>query len=154
MAAWTSLVAMRVERRGCILDILKKKKKKKQIIGFPGRLDMGVWDTGAKVFYMFMCLCVLSRSVVSNSMWPHGLWPPDSSVHEILQARTLEWVAIPFFRGSSQPRDWTQVSSTAGGFLTVWATRKALFQYICLYKTPKVSGLIIFCCCCSTSKLW
>ena len=41
MAAWTSLVAMRVERRGCILDILKKKKKK-QIIGFPGRLDMGV----------------------------------------------------------------------------------------------------------------
>ena len=39
MAAWTSLVAMRVERRGCILDILKKKI---EIIGFPGRLDMGV----------------------------------------------------------------------------------------------------------------
>ena len=36
--------------------------------------------------------------------------PPDSSVSEILQARILEWVAIPFSRASSQPRDWTQVS--------------------------------------------
>ena len=43
--------------------------------------------------------------------------PPGSSVHGILQARILEWVAIPFSRGSSQPRDWTQVSRIAGGFL-------------------------------------
>ena len=49
---------------------------------------------------------------------------PGSSVHGILQARTLEWVAIPF-RGSSQPRDWTQVSPIAGGFFTLWATREA-----------------------------
>ena len=34
----------------------------------------------------------------------------DYTVHEILQARILEWVAFPFSRGSSQPRDWTQVS--------------------------------------------
>ena len=40
----------------------------------------------------------------------------DNSVHGILQARILEWVAIPFFRGSSQLRDWTQVSCTAGKF--------------------------------------
>ena len=38
---------------------------------------------------------------------------PGSSVHGVLQARTLEWVAIPFFRGSSQPRDRTQVPSIA-----------------------------------------
>ena len=38
--------------------------------------------------------------------------PPGSSVHGILQARILEWVAIPFSRGSSQPRDQTQVSPT------------------------------------------
>ena len=46
---------------------------------------------------------------------------PDFSVHGILQARTLEWVAIPSFRGSSQPRDWTWVSCIAyitGRFLT------------------------------------
>jgi len=42
----------------------------------------------------------------------------DYIVHGILQARILEWVAIPFFRGSSQPRDQTQVSSIAGGFFT------------------------------------
>ena len=45
-----------------------------------------------------------------------------SSVHGILQARMLEWVAIPFSKGSSQPMDWTQVSHTAGGFFTIWAT--------------------------------
>ena len=48
--------------------------------------------------------------------------PPGSSVHGILQARILEWVAIPFSRGSSRPRDQTQVSCTAGGLFTVWAT--------------------------------
>ena len=49
---------------------------------------------------------------------------PDSSVHGILQARILEWIAIPFSRGSSQPRDRTWVSCTAGRFFTVWATRE------------------------------
>ena len=43
---------------------------------------------------------------------------PGSSVHGILQARILEWVAVPFSSGSSQPRDWTQVSCIAGGFFT------------------------------------
>ena len=44
--------------------------------------------------------------------------PMDYKVHGILQARILEWVAIPFSRGSSQPRDRTQVSRIAGGFFT------------------------------------
>ena len=52
--------------------------------------------------------------------------PVDHTVHGILQARILEWVAFPFSRGSSQPRDWTQVSHIAGGFFTSWATREAL----------------------------
>ena len=46
-------------------------------------------------------------------------------VHGILQARTLEWVAFPFSRGSSQPRNWTQVSHIASGFFTKWVTREA-----------------------------
>ena len=45
------------------------------------------------------------------------------TVHVILQARILEWVAFPFSRGSSHPRDWTQVSPIAGRFFTSWATR-------------------------------
>ena len=51
--------------------------------------------------------------------------PMDYIVHGILQARILEWVAVPFSRGSSQPRDWTQVSYIAGRFFTNWATREA-----------------------------
>ena len=50
--------------------------------------------------------------------------PPVSSVHGILQARILEWVAISFSRGSSQPRD-TQVSCIAGRRFILWATREA-----------------------------
>ena len=49
--------------------------------------------------------------------------PPGSSVRGILQATILAWVAILFSRGSSQPKDWTWVSCTAGRFLTIWATR-------------------------------
>ena len=51
--------------------------------------------------------------------------PMDYTVHGILQDRILEWVAFPFSKGSSQPRDWTQVSHIAGGFFTSWATREA-----------------------------
>ena len=50
---------------------------------------------------------------------------PGFSVHEILQARILEWVAIPFPRGSSEPRGWTRVSRIAGRFFTIWAIREA-----------------------------
>ena len=49
----------------------------------------------------------------------------DYIVHGILQARILERAAFPFSRGSSQPRDQTQVSHIAGGFFTSWATREA-----------------------------
>ena len=59
--------------------------------------------------------------------------PPGSSVHGILQARVLEWVAISFSRGSSQPRDRTQVSCIAGRRFTVWATRKCSISLSRLY---------------------
>ena len=51
--------------------------------------------------------------------------PPDFSIHGIFQARVLEWVAISFSRGSSWPRDWTQVSRIAGRCFTIWATRES-----------------------------
>ena len=54
-----------------------------------------------------------SRSVMFNSLRPHGLYSPRNS---------LEWVAFPFSSGSSQPRDLTQVFCIAGGFFTSWAT--------------------------------
>ena len=56
--------------------------------------------------------------------------PMDCTVYGILQARMLEWVAVPFSRGSSQPRDWTQVSHIAGRFFTIWATREDLKSWM------------------------
>ena len=55
---------------------------------------------------------------------PIGCSLPGSSVHGILQARVLEWVAISFSRGSSWPRDRTQVSHVVGRCFTIWATRE------------------------------
>ena len=65
-----------------------------------------------------------SLSVVSDSLRPVDCSPPSSSVHGILQARILEWVAISFSRGSSQPRDQTQVSHIEGRCYNLWATRE------------------------------
>ena len=48
-------------------------------------------------------------------------------VHEVLQASILEWIPFPFSRGSSEPRDRTQVSCIAGGFFTSWTSREAHF---------------------------
>ena len=67
-------------------------------------------------------LCASSRPTSCDSM---NCSQPGSSVHGILQASILEWVAMPSSRGSSQPRDRTQVSHFVGGFFTVWATREA-----------------------------
>ena len=54
----------------------------------------------------------------------------DYTVHAVLQARILEWVAFfPFSRGSSRPRDHTQVFRIAGGFFTSWATREAYLYW-------------------------
>ena len=64
-----------------------------------------------------------SRKLVAQSCLtlcdPMDYSPPVSSVHGISQARILEWVAIPFSRGSCRPRGGTQVSRIAGGFFTV-----------------------------------
>ena len=73
-----------------------------------------------------------SHSVMSYSLPPMDCSPTGYSVHEILQARILEWVAIPFSRGSSQLRDRTLVSCIAGRFFTVWVIREApiyIIQY-------------------------
>ena len=86
-----------------------------------------------------VCVCVYARarvcvscSVVSDSFYdPMDCSPPGSSVFGILQARILEWVAFPFSRGSSWPRDWTRISCVEGKFCTIWATREASLWHIC-----------------------
>ena len=66
-----------------------------------------------------------SRSVMSDSLQAH-----DYTVHVILQARIVEWVACHFSSGSSLPRDRTGVSYIAGRFFTNWASRKPKFLEI------------------------
>ena len=77
--------------------------------------------------YVYVCtfkyIIYLSRVhclVMSNSLWPYGHSPLGSSFHGSLQARTLEWVAIPLSRESSPPRNGTWVSCIAGRFFAVW----------------------------------
>ena len=69
---------------------------------------------------------VKSLSHVQLFASPWTVAPPGSSVHGILQARIVEWVAISFSRGSSRPRDRTLVSRIAGRRFNLWATREAL----------------------------
>ena len=74
---------------------------------------------------------------------------PYSSVHEIRQAIILDWVASPFYRGSSWPRAWTLVCYVfyiAGGFFTVWATRRLCYM-ICRFDSVqnKRSQLLVPC---------
>ena len=69
--------------------------------------------------------CPLRIIIKWKSLSRVRLWDPmDCTIHGILQARILEWVAFPFSRGFSQPRDQTQVSRIASGFFTSWATGK------------------------------
>ena len=67
------------------------------------------------------CLVTKSRPTLCD---PMDCIPPGSSVHGILQARTLDWVAVFFSRGSPQPRDLTCISFIAGGFFTIEPLRK------------------------------
>ena len=64
------------------------------------------------------------RKQISRHFWSTHL--PAQCIHGILQARMLQWVAIPFSKGSSQPRDGTRDSCIAGRFFTGCATRDAL----------------------------
>ena len=79
-------------------------------------LPLGIERVLTIVHCLLFFLCQIGRALAS-------------SVHGILQARILEWVAISFSRGSSQFRDWTQVFCIAGRLFNLWATRETLFCY-------------------------
>ena len=75
-------------------------------------------------------VCVLVNQSCLTVCDPMDCSPPgSSSVHGILQARILEWVAISFSKGSSWPRNWTRISCLVGRFFTIWATREALYCF-------------------------
>ena len=77
-------------------------------------------------FIHIVCFAVLCLVAYVPLCDPMDCSPTGSSVHGLLQARILEWVAMPSSRGSSQTRDQSQVSRIAGGFFTVGATREGI----------------------------
>ena len=79
-------------------------------------------------YYAVLCLVTQSYPTLCD---PMNCSPPGSSVHGILQARIVEWVAMPSSRGSFQPKDRTQVSHIVGRFFTIGATREAHGRYYC-----------------------
>ena len=103
------------------------------------RVDLKSCNQGRNYFLIFVRWWMLTRTTVVIISWSEVLvaqsYPtlcdpmdcslPGSTVHEILQERLLECIAIPCSRGSSQTRDRTQVSCIAGGFFTSWAIREA-----------------------------
>ena len=74
-----------------------------------------------------VCVCMLVTQSYTILCDPMDCSSPGSSVHGILQARTLEWVAIPFSGGSSQPKNQTRVSHIACRFFTIWVTTEDLW---------------------------
>ena len=86
---------------------------------------MVIFKLNATKFEKVGAIGSVSHLVMSNSLQLVDCSLPSSSVHGILQARILKWVPIPFSRGSSQPRDQTQIYYIADRLFTVRATREA-----------------------------
>ena len=82
---------------------------------------------GSQVFSSNDSVSSVSHSVVSDSLWPHGLQSARLFCLRDFPGKNPEWVAISSSRGSSQPRDKTQVSGIADRFFTIWATREAIW---------------------------
>ena len=92
-----------------------------------------------------MCAWAKSPQSCLTLCDPLDCSPPRSSVHGILQARILEWVATPFSRGSSQPRDQTTSFMSpvlAGGFFTTSVTLETSFHEIYCIKKKKVTAYL------------
>ena len=116
---------------GGLTNSCEKKRSKKQ-------RRKGISKLGYLNLILNVCLCAksfLSCPSLCNHM---DCSPPGSSVHGVLQARILEWVAMPFFKGSFWPRDGTMFllsPALAGRFLTISTTWEALILNI-TYQLP------------------
>ena len=116
---------------GVHVNLFQKKVKKNKISGtkpYNVKLDLlyTTWMSAITIFHYFLQFVkyiIMLMKVKFTQSCPTLYEHMDSIVHGILQARILEWIAFPFSRRSSQPRDRTHVSHITGGFFTSWATR-------------------------------
>ena len=94
----------------------------------------------AGITYRQRLCCKLSCLTLSDRM---DCSPPGSSVHGIFQARILEWVTISSSRGSSQPRDRTQVSCIASGFFTAEPSGKPPGMVLLIYCWIRFANMLL-----------
>ena len=90
------------------------------------------------------------RSVTSASRNPTDCNPPGPSIHETFQARTPQWVAVSFSRGSSWPRDWTHASCIAHWwlfFLPEYRCRSTGLYFVCLCFKRRKRSIFLLCLC-------
>ena len=111
-------------------------------------LNPVLWAFMKTSLHRYVHTCILSHSVMSNSLHPYELSSPGSSVHGIFQASILEWVAISTSRGSSWPRDGTQASCSGRWILyplshrgspliiSAWLIRSLAIGNRCILQPP------------------
>ena len=127
-------VISRTSNSGFCFQVKKEVKQEPSLVQKQAKEFLSITNSSSLCCYMCVCsvaqLCQILCYLIDCS-------PPGPSVHRIPQARKLEWVAIPFSRGSCQPRDWTWVSCAAGKFFTIWTIKEAPLVYV------KVEMLVI-----------
>ena len=89
---------------------------------------------------ILLCVCTKSLQSCLTLCDAMDCSPPGSSVHGILQAWILKWVAMPSSRGSSWLRDQTCISCIAGQFFTQWATGETLSSFVCMLNCSVMSN--------------
>ena len=104
------------------LSVAQERKKKKNL---PAYIRLYPRRINRIVSFIIKLMCWFSCYVISDPCDPMDYSRSGFSVQGISREGILEWVAIPFFRGSSLPRNWIQVSCIAGKSFTVWAIREA-----------------------------
>ena len=139
-------------------------KKKNKIFPIGGPSNQCGWFLRSVVLHMWLIQGSLRPTPLkkseSVSRWAESDWmdcsPLGPSVHGILQARILEWVAISSCRGSSWPRDQTWVSCIASGFLTIWATSEASIPLSLALNSITSVGTVLISLCnrCKVYKAW
>ena len=97
-------------------------------------LTLRCMNFGVECLGWLCCAYSFTHTQLFVTLWTVAFQAPLSM--EILQARTLEWIATPSSKGSSQPSDWTHISCIAGGFITIWATTEALSFFAFCYWQP------------------
>ena len=113
-------------------------------------MDMGwrLHESIAKAvctIFLHECVCVCVCSVMSNSLWLHGLWPTRLLCPWNSPGKILEWVAISYSKGYSQTSDWTRVScrsfTTGRQILYHWTTWEGSFSYKNAFQPRTISPL-------------